>query len=108
VCDIAGNCTTGGPITGNKIDRKPPTIVLATPASGAHYSVVLTLLFPVHASYSCSDTGSGLASCAGSQPNGSTINTGLSAIGNHTFTVTAKDNVGNVSTVTHGYSVGLL
>ena len=28
VCDLAGNCITAGPISGNKIDRKAPTLAL--------------------------------------------------------------------------------
>ena len=28
VCDAAGNCATAGPIGGNKIDRKPPVLVV--------------------------------------------------------------------------------
>ncbi len=28
VCDVAGNCATAGPIAGNKIDRKAPTLSL--------------------------------------------------------------------------------
>src|SRR5207244_9652972 len=37
VCDNAGNCTTAGPISGNKIDRKAPMLALTTPAHGATY-----------------------------------------------------------------------
>ena len=59
VCDVAGNCTTAGPISGNKIDRKGPTILLTTPASGAVYQLNQV----VNASYSCSDAGSGPCTC---------------------------------------------
>ena len=70
--------------------------------------MVLTLLSPVKAAYSCSDSGSGVASCNGTQPNGATVNTGLGALGPHTFTVTATDQAGNTSAVTNSYTVGLL
>ena len=105
VCDAVGNCATAGPVTGNKIDRKQPTITLTTPADGANYAVIGPA---VVVSYACSDAGSGVASCTGTQPDGSTLPTGLFALGTHTFTVTATDNVGNVTTVTHTYRVTLL
>ena len=42
ICDVAGNCATAGPIGGNRIDRKKPTLVLpanitveATSSTGA-------------------------------------------------------------------------
>jgi hypothetical protein len=107
-CDNAGNCTTAGPIPGNMIDRETPNITLTTPAAGARYSVLGTLLSPVRVRYTCSDGGSGLASCTGTLRNGSTIPTGIFDIGSHTFTVTAVDKVGNRSSVTHTYTVGLL
>ena len=37
VCDVEGNCATAGPIAGNKIDRKAPSITVTTPANGAVY-----------------------------------------------------------------------
>src|SRR5204863_124888 len=55
VCDTAGNCATAGPIAGNKIDRKAPTIGCASPDSAWHSQNV---------SLACTaaDGGSGLAS----------------------------------------------
>ena len=81
--------------------------MLSEPPNGARYSVLATLLNPVRARYSCTDGGSGVASCTGTQPNGGLIPTGLFALGRHTFTVTATDSVGNTTTVTHGYQVTL-
>jgi photosystem II stability/assembly factor-like uncharacterized protein len=105
--DPAGN--NGAVVhTSFKVDRTPPAVTLTTPASGARYSVILTRLRPVRASYSCADGGSGIASCTGTLPNGATIPTGLFSIGTHTFTVTARDNAGNTTTVTHTYTVSLL
>jgi hypothetical protein len=61
----------------------------------------------VTASYSCADeaNGSGLASCTGSVPNGSPIDT--SSLGQQTFTVTATDkaNPPNKTTATRTYTV---
>jgi endonuclease G len=58
VCDVAGNCTAAGPIAGNKIDRKAPTVNLITPLDGAwhagHFAVAHTAV----------DGGSGLANAA--------------------------------------------
>ncbi|TMK67918.1 MAG: hypothetical protein E6G53_01535, partial [Actinobacteria bacterium] len=51
VCDVVGNCATGGPIAGNKVDRKPPTSSASAPASSAS---------PVRVDYTAADTGSGL------------------------------------------------
>ena len=99
VCNTVGGCTTAGPIAGNKVDKKPPTITITSPAANATYQLNAS----VGASYACSDGGSGVASCQGPVANGSPINT--SSTGTKTFTVTATDNVGNPSTLTVTYSV---
>ena len=72
VCDNAGNCATVGPIGGIRIDRRGPSITLASPAAGT-YRVNQT----VQASYACSDAGSGVSSCAGSFGAGAAIPTGV-------------------------------
>ena len=99
VCDVAGNCTTAGPIGGNKIDRKGPVITLTTPANGAVYQ----LFQVVNASYSCSDGGSGPGTCTGTLPNLSPLNT--LTLGSKTFVVNATDAVGNASSTTVTYEV---
>lgn len=99
VCDNAGNCTTAGPISGNKIDRKAPSIAIGVPTNGAAY----LLRQSVTATYSCSDGGSGLASCAGTVASGTNIDTG--SVGTKTFSVTATDAVGNSATQTLSYTV---
>lgn len=78
-----------------------PTITLTTPPEGAVYNQHQV----VNADYSCADEvgGSGLASCVGDVPSGSAIGTAI--LGAHTFTVTATDNAGNTSSVTHHYTV---
>ncbi|HJU12108.1 MAG TPA: hypothetical protein VJ728_14585, partial [Candidatus Binataceae bacterium] len=89
VCDIAGNCATAGPIAGNMVDKKPPTINISSPASGTYL-----VNQAVTANYSCSDSGSGVATCAGPVPSGSSLST--SSVGSNTFAVNATDKVGNI------------
>jgi probable HAF family extracellular repeat protein len=98
VCDSVGNCATAGPISGNKIDRKPPVITLTSPTNS-----VYLLHKAVAASFSCADGGAGVASCSGSVATGANIDT--SSIGTRTFTVTATDAVGNSSSQTVSYTV---
>src|SRR5207249_1265426 len=74
VCDVAGNCATVGPFGGNMVDKKPPAISITTPANTSYL-----LNQAVSANYSCSDGGSGVATCAGKVPSGAAIDT--SAVG---------------------------
>jgi Galactose oxidase, central domain/Kelch motif len=99
VCDLDGNCSTAGPFTGNKVDKKAPTIAIASPTTGATYGVNAK----VAAGYACTDGGAGMTSCAGPVANGSLINT--SPMGTRTFVVTATDAVGNSSTRSVTYTV---
>jgi hypothetical protein len=82
-------------------DETDPTVSITTPPDGAVYA----LNEAVNADYSCDDEagGSGLASCDGTVPDGQPIDTG--SPGAHEFTVTATDNAGNTSSVTHSYTV---
>jgi uncharacterized repeat protein (TIGR01451 family) len=91
VCDVAGNCATTGPIAGNMVDKKPPTISISSPTAGTSY----LLNQAVNASYKCTDGGSGVATCAGTVANNSAIDT--ASVGSKTFTVNAADKVGNVA-----------
>jgi|GEM_PF-6228555 len=90
VCDAADNCATAGPINGNKIDKKAPTITITSP-NASNY--VLNQAVTVH--FSCADGGSGVANCTGSSLNGGPLNT--SSAGVHTFVANANDNVGNTA-----------
>jgi hypothetical protein len=99
VLDRANNSTTAGPVCGNMIDKKAPTITITTPASGAIYLLNQSVL----ASYACADGGSGVATCVGNVANGAAIDT--ASVGNKTFTVTGTDNVGNVRVQTVPYIV---
>ena len=99
VCDRDGNCATAGPIGGNRVDKKTPSITINSP-SAAFY----LLNQPVAASYSCSDGGSSVATCVGPVSNGSNIDCG--AAGHKTFTVNASDAAGNTCSQSVDYTVG--
>jgi hypothetical protein len=90
VCDHAGNCATAGPIAGNKIDRKAPTLTLpvdgtvnATSAAGA------VVTYPVSAVDGADP--SPTVNCT--PASGTTF-----AIGTTSVTCSAKDHVGNQTT----------
>jgi hypothetical protein len=101
VCDLAGNCATAGPIGGNKVDKKAPTITITTPSANAAY----LLNQAVVSNYTCSDGGSGVGTCAGPVANGGNIDT--ASAGGKTFTVNATDQTGNTATPESvSYSVG--
>ncbi|MEO5577220.1 MAG: PxKF domain-containing protein [Gaiellaceae bacterium] len=91
VCDGVARCMTAGPIGGNKIDRKAPSITVTAPPEGAVY----LLNQPAPASYLCTDGGSGVRTCAGTAANDSNLST--SSGGAKTFGVSASDNVGNMA-----------
>ena len=103
VCDVAGNCSTAGPIAGNSIDKLAPQITVTTPAAGAVY------LFrqPVPASFTCTDGGSGTGAsgfCTGVPMAGGNVST--TTPGAQTFTVNSRDAVGNVAApVSRSYAV---
>lgn len=81
-------------------DMTPPTITIATPPDGT----VLLEGEGMVSDYWCADDpgGSGIAACDGPVPDGQVID---SALGSHTFTVTASDVEGNAASLTHGYVV---
>jgi hypothetical protein len=58
----------------------------------------------VAANYSCSDTGSGVATCVGTVPSGNNIDS--AAVGAKTFTVNASDVAGNLSSKSVNYNIG--
>ncbi|MDQ4071124.1 MAG: hypothetical protein M3203_16885, partial [Actinomycetota bacterium] len=99
VCDVAGNCVEAGPVAGNRVDKKAPSVTLSSPAATRY--VVNQV---VNAGYACSDGGSGVASCTGPVPNGSPVDT--STVGERTFAVNAADHVGNQAQGAVTYSVG--
>ena len=98
--DKAGNQATLS-VTYTVTDRSPPSITITSPADGAVYALNAT----VTASYACTDSGSGVATCAGPVASGTPIDTTRS--GTFTFTVNATDNSGNPSSKTVTYKVAL-
>jgi len=80
-------------------DTTPPSVDLRSPADGLR----VELGTPVTVDYSCSDADSGLASCVGSVPDGAQADT--STLGSRSVTVTARDNAGNETLVTHTLEV---
>jgi hypothetical protein len=96
--DHAGN-TESKSVSYTVVDTKAPSIVVTTPAPGAVYAVGEQ----VAADYSCSDDGSGIASCVGSVANGAPLDTG--SPGEKTFTVNATDKAGNPASKSVSYSV---
>jgi hypothetical protein len=91
VTDIAGN-TASASVTGVNIDKTAPVVTINAPLDGAAY----LLHQPVASAYNCSDTLSGVSTCAGSLASGGVLNT--SAVGAFLFTVEAKDLAGNIAT----------
>jgi len=83
------------------VDDTAPTITITSPVG------TYTLNQPnVVASYSCDDgAGSGVAICAGDLSNDAIIDTSSAALGSHTFTVKATDNLGNAASSSADYSV---
>ncbi len=90
VCDLAGNCATAGPVGGNMVDKKPPSISITTTTNTSYL-----LDQAINANYACTDGGSGVATCTGTVASGSSIDT--SSVGSKSFTVNAADKVGNVA-----------
>ncbi|HJQ35478.1 MAG TPA: PxKF domain-containing protein [Pyrinomonadaceae bacterium] len=95
VCDGVNNCTTAGPIAGNKIDRKAPSVsASAAKADSSAYNAGDWTNQDVTVSYSCDDgTGSGVASVDAPDT--------LSAEGaNQSATGQCTDNVGHTASAT--------
>jgi hypothetical protein len=82
-----------------KVDAEAPTVNLTRPPDGAVYPLDKV----VKAAFKCTDRQSGMDTCVGTVANGSNIDTSIP--GPHTFTVTATDEAGNQTVVTHHYQV---
>jgi hypothetical protein len=98
--DAAGNSASTS-VTYTVVDNQAPAITLTAPSDGAVYPLGHRVL----AAYSCADQagGSGVASCEGTVPNGTPIDT--SRLGTHSFEVRAADNGGNSATKVVTYRV---
>ena len=99
VCDSAGNCQTAGPISGNKVDKKAPSVAITKPSNAKEYKLNETDT----ADYACQDGGSGVDLCAGPVADGSRIDT--ASVGQMIFKVDATDKAGNTASLEHTYSV---
>src|SRR4051794_26156191 len=82
-----------------KVDAEKPSVTVTRPTAGD----VFPLGKVVTAAFKCVDRESGMDTCVGTVPNGANLDT--SSVGDHTFTVTATDKAGNVTTETRHYAV---
>jgi uncharacterized UPF0146 family protein len=96
--DLAGQSSGPVTVTYTVVDSTNPTVSITSPTATT-YEYGAT----VNAAYSCSDAGSGIASCIGTVANGSPINT--TTLGPNSFVVTATDVAGNVAQSTVNYTV---
>jgi Tol biopolymer transport system component len=81
------------------IASQAPLITLTTPGADAQYPLGST----VDALYACTDRGSGVSSCTGTNASGTPIDT--STLGKKTFSVTATNSVGLSTTTTVTYTI---
>jgi hypothetical protein len=112
VLDKVGNSATAGPIGGNMVDKKPPSIVINQPTATPYvHSATLTL------NYAVTDGGSGVGVVIPTM-NGSTTVGGLGLpsgrminlltllpLGSNTFAISATDNVGNGSSASVTFTI---
>ena len=96
--DNAGNRTSATQ-SGIKIDTAPPVITFRSPVNGAQFTQGSSVVV----NFSCGDALSGIASCTAPSPSGSVLQ--FNTPGTITFTVTAIDNAGNQTQVTHTVTV---
>jgi len=95
--DVAGNDESAKTIV-IKIDKTAPTISVTSPTAGSYL-----LNQNATIDFSCTDSLSGVASCTGSSPNGSALDT--ASVGAKSVTVTATDLAGNTSVTVVNYTV---
>ena len=97
-CDQVGNCTLVG-VYSNRVDRRAPTVSLTSPRNAA----VVLAGTPLTASYACADSGSGVAECSAPVASGAALPTGQP--GDRSFSVSAVDRAGNVTTASVTWKV---
>jgi hypothetical protein len=100
--DVAGN--TASLVVPYIVDATAPKIALTIPDEGDTYKIGKNIIVR----YTCNDpinknVASGLVQCDGPLASGSKLDT--SKLGTFSFTVTARDAVGHVSTNTHRYQI---
>jgi uncharacterized delta-60 repeat protein len=94
--DKAGNSAPA--IRTLNIDLTPPSIAIGVPAGGTYL-----INQPVAASYTCTDSGSGVANCDGPVISGGPLDT--RTVGAKTFVVNAKDQAENMGSASANYAV---
>lgn len=97
VCDRAGNCATGS-VTGLNIDRTPPTVAVNGVAPERATYTIGAVPTPI---CTANDSLSGLTAACSGKATGAKSN----GVGSITYTATAKDKAGNVTTATVHYRV---
>jgi photosystem II stability/assembly factor-like uncharacterized protein len=97
--DVAGRVEPTVNLIAFKADSVKPSVNITRPDDGQ----VFPLDKVVTAAFKCVDRESGIDTCVGTVANGANLDT--STVGDHTFTVTATDKSGNVTTVTNHYQV---
>jgi microsomal dipeptidase-like Zn-dependent dipeptidase len=98
VADAVGNVAVAGPIGGNHVDRKAPTISITLSGDGTYL-----VGQPATVTYACDDGGSGVASCTGTPASGGALDTATP--GAKHVTVASADAVGNASSADSSYTV---
>jgi hypothetical protein len=100
VYDMAGN-SASTTISNINIDKTSPVVTITVPAENTSY----LLNQSINAEWTAEDALSGIdsANTSGTVPSGSPLPTGTP--GTNTFSVTATDKAGNVTTVTRTYGV---
>lgn len=103
VCDAVGHCSTVGPLSGYKIDKKAPVVSIVGPGTGQYIQGETLVL-----DYTVTDGGSGVSTVSATlngSPSvaGDPLRSGLAIdlsslpLGENTFRVNAVDGVGNAS-----------
>lgn len=61
ICDAQGNCASGGPVGGNRIDKKAPTLNAIATANGLPYASGTWTNQDITVRFQCQDLGAGVA-----------------------------------------------
>ena len=112
VCDTAGNCAQAGPVVGNRIDRRPPSITITQPAAGEYqHSATLILQYAVVDQGSGVDTAVAVLDGAPALA-GHGLGSGQAillltelALGVHVFRIDAGDGVGNQNSASVTFTI---
>ncbi|MEM7207536.1 MAG: chitobiase/beta-hexosaminidase C-terminal domain-containing protein [Pseudomonadota bacterium] len=98
-CDATSDGGTSSESVTVKRDATPPDVTISSPSNSANYVQGES----VAAGWVTSDATSGIATESATSANGDAIDT--ASTGTKSFSVSAEDNAGNTTSVTHNYSV---